>query len=217
MVIHSVLWGQQGAIQIQCDGASDSVAWKEDELQEPLPESVRVSELGRFYTFDEAKATCVECLKKSVARLQDQRIADAQQHLEGAMQRWGLVDVVLKGSTPDDSTKDAYIELRRQTDGMRVMLEQREDRLRTSTFDVTCTKCTHKYSVPCVPCTRMLLPSCGCGKPLRYRAADVTCPACSHHAGFLERPMWQHIGIGVFNLHGITKLELYSGAVKKES
>lgn len=48
--------------------------------------------------------------------------------------------------------------------------------------------------------------SCNCGQPLSYRAGK--CPVCGHTPGFLELPLFQHIGWGIGNIEAIKRLEL---------
>lgn len=76
------------------------------------------------------------------------------------------------------------------------------------TFQYTCRACAHAYEVPAFKCTVETGPGCHCGHPWAYLIKDIVCPSCCHEPGFLERPIFTHLGIGVGNLKGITKLQI---------
>ena len=71
--------------------------------------------------------------------------------------------------------------------------------------------CGHVYRVKGVCCTEETMPSCHCGGVLKYNLEDMRCPTCKVLPGFMERPVWQHMGEGIANMPSLMKLELYSG------
>lgn len=83
----------------------------------------------------------------------------------------------------------------------------------SDTFHFVCPNCRRGHDFPAVLCTLTTLPTCACGGVLDLQldssAGDrLRCPNCRYRPDFMERPVWQHIGVTVFNLAGITKLEL---------
>lgn len=51
--------------------------------------------------------------------------------------------------------------------------------------------------------------SCGCGMPLWVQDYQL-CKGCGHMVGFLQRPMWQHMGVGYINPKSVQKLDLFN-------
>lgn len=80
--------------------------------------------------------------------------------------------------------------------------------IKDTTFEFT-SPCGHTYEVPAIKCTMETGPGCNCGKPWLYHIEDIQCPTCQYKPGFLERPIWTHIGLGMGNLQGILSLDLY--------
>lgn len=69
--------------------------------------------------------------------------------------------------------------------------------------------CGHTRTLPVTEwCTAAGHPECGCGHP-RAVTFDA-CPACGHVPTFLERPIWQHMGVGRINAAAVVRLKIFA-------